>query len=85
MLCFIYKSLKKDQLYVYINTKDDFSKIPENLFNSLGELKFVMELELTPQQKLARIEPEKVIASLDEKGFFIQMPPVILSPSQTQH
>jgi uncharacterized protein len=75
MQCFIYKSLKKEYLYLYINKKDDFSKIPEALFNSFGNLEFVMDLELTPERKLAQEDAAKVMQSLNDKGFFVQMPP----------
>ncbi|MDD5578654.1 MAG: YcgL domain-containing protein [Methylobacter sp.] len=80
MQCFIYKSQKQDYLYLYIDKKDDFSSVPALLFNSLGRLEFVMELELSPERKLAREDPEKVIQGLKEKGFFVQMPPSKLSP-----
>lgn len=77
MLCFIYKSLKKDALYLYLDKKDDFSAIPDALFKSLGSLQFVMELQLSPERKLAREDVNKVIASIEGKGFFIQMPPLM--------
>lgn len=79
MQCFIYKSLKKDELYLYLDKKDDFSALPADLFTSLGRLQFVMELELTPERKLARENAEKVIASLRAKGFFVQLPPTRLA------
>ncbi len=75
MLCFIYKSLKKDQLYLYLDKKEDFSKVPEALFNSLGRLEFVMDLELTPERKLAKEDAGKVLDSLNTQGFFVQLPP----------
>ncbi|QPK62783.1 YcgL domain-containing protein [Methylomonas sp. LL1] len=78
MQCFIYKSLKKDQLYLYLDKKDDFSSLPPDLFQSLGRLEFVMELQLSPQRKLAREDAVKVIAGLESKGFYIQMPPVMV-------
>lgn len=78
MLCFIYKSLKKENLYLYVDKKDDFSKVPEALFNSLGKMEFVMDLELTPERKLAKEDAEKVIESLAAKGFFVQLPPINL-------
>jgi len=37
-----------------------------------------MELEITSERKLAREDSAKVLASLQEKGFFVQMPPVII-------
>ncbi len=78
MLCFIYKSLKKEQLYLYVDKKDDFSKVPEALFNSFGKMEFVMDLELTPERKLAKEDAGKVLDSLKEKGFFVQLPPINL-------
>ena len=78
MQCFIYKSLKKEELYLYLDKKDDFSDIPEPLFNSLGRIEFVMELEITPERKLAREDANKVLSSLQDKGFFVQMPPTII-------
>jgi uncharacterized protein YcgL (UPF0745 family) len=77
MQCFIYKSLKKDQLYIYLQDKDDFSAVPEDLFKSLGRLQFVMELQLTPERKLAKEDVNKVMRQLENKGFYIQMPPLM--------
>ncbi|MCF6203208.1 MAG: YcgL domain-containing protein [Methylococcaceae bacterium] len=78
MQCFIYKSLKKSELYLYVENKDDFSKIPESLLNSFGRLEYVMDLELIADLKLAREDVNKVLASLKEKGFFVQIPPTII-------
>ena len=75
MHCFIYKSLKKDYLYLYIVKKDDFSRVPDALVNSLGKMEFVMDLKLSPERKLAREDVGKVIESLKEQGFFVQLPP----------
>lgn len=78
MHCFIYKSLKKNELYLYLDKKDDFSAVPEALFKSFGRLEFVMELQLSAERKLARENSENVIASLQSKGFFVQLPPTLL-------
>ncbi len=78
MQCFIYKSSKKDALYLYIDKKDDFSNIPETLLKSFGNIEFVMDLELSPERKLARESAHKVLSSLQSKGFFVQMPPTII-------
>ncbi len=79
MQCFIYKSLKKDELYLYLDKRDDFSAVPEVLLQSFGRMAFVMELQLTPQRKLAREDAGKIIASIQSKGFFVQMPPTVIS------
>lgn len=83
MQCFIYKSLKKEELYIYIDKQDDFSAVPEALLQNMGKLLFVMELELSPERKLAREDASKVIQHIKEKGFFIQMPPTVMPLSPT--
>ena len=80
MQCYIYKSLKKADLYVYLDRKDDFSRLPEACFKLMGNLEYVMNLELTSERKLARENTDKVLKNLHEKGFFIQMPPMNLEP-----
>lgn len=85
MLCFVYKSLKKEELYLYLDKKDDFSALPEALLQSVGKLEFVMELELTQERKLAREKSEKVLMSLQEKGFFVQLPPTVVPANQKIH
>jgi len=84
MQSYIYKSLKKDELYLYLVKKDDFSDIPAPLLNSFGKIEFVMELDITPDRKLAREDTVKVLNSLQEKGFFVQVPPTILPNALVQ-
>lgn len=76
MKTYIYKSTKKEELYLYIVTKDDFSEVPQELYNSMGkEPVFVMELELSPERPLAREDVSMVIRNLETQGFHVQMPP----------
>ena len=75
MKCFIYKSSKKAQLYLYLPEKDNFEAMPPILMETMGNAEFVMELELTPERKLARARADEVIAGLQENGFYLQMPP----------
>ncbi|PKM43482.1 MAG: hypothetical protein CVV05_14870 [Gammaproteobacteria bacterium HGW-Gammaproteobacteria-1] len=75
MKCYIYKSSKKEQLYLYLPKQDDFAEVPAILMETMGTAAFVMELELTPERKLARADSAEVIAGLQEKGFYLQMPP----------
>ena len=75
MQCFIYKSNKKDGLYLYIAKQDDFSEIPEAILKSIGSPEFVMQLDLTPERVLAREKASDVLKGIADNGFFIQMPP----------
>ena len=81
MQCSIYKSSKKDEMYLYIarlkedDNQDPLQVIPEALRQAFGRATFVMHLELSEQRKLARVNVLHVMDSIETKGFFIQMPP----------
>lgn len=74
MLCSIYKSTKKEGAYLYISKKDDFSSVPEPLMTMFGKPVFVMVIKMDGR-KLAQVDIEKVKVSLEEDGFFLQLPP----------
>ena len=80
MNTYIYKSSKRDELYLYITKKDDFSSVPQSLYDSMGkEPTFVMEVDLTSTRKLARENIETVILNLESQGYHVQIPPAISS------
>lgn len=76
MKTYIYKSRKKDEMYLYLAVQDDFSDVPEALLASLGDPPiYIMELELNEDRKLAREDVKKVLQNLHTQGFHLQMPP----------
>ena len=72
--CAVYKSLKKDETYVFITTATSLSDLPNDLLKVIGEVELVMTLNLTPEKKMARGTAEVVIKSIEEQGFYLQMP-----------
>ena len=75
MLCVIYRSSKRDQTYLYVEKKDDFSRVPEDLMKSFGTPQLAMVLSLEGREKLASADIEKVKEALKEEGFYLQVPP----------
>lgn len=75
MFCVIYRSSKRDQTYLYVEKKDDFSRVPEALMNSFGPPKLVMLLPLDGSKKLVSADIDNVKQSLKEQGFYLQLPP----------
>ncbi len=73
--CYIYRSKRKDELYLFLAKEEDFECIPEGILKSLGQLEKAMELDLTPESKLARSDAAEVLKNLKEHGFHIQLPP----------
>jgi hypothetical protein len=75
MLSFVYRSQRKAETYLYLAQQDDGAKLPEAVRKMLGELIFVMPLELHASRKLAREDIAVVLANLRDSGFHIQFPP----------
>ena len=73
--CWVYRSLRQQEMYLYLAAEDAFDKVPAALLARFGEPILVIELELSPQRKLARADVNQVIADLRERGFHLQMPP----------
>ncbi len=75
ILCSIFKSVKKDGMYLYVPRKEQFTKVPPVLLETYGRPAHVMDMLLQPGKKLANAEIDKVMAEIREKGFYLQMPP----------
>lgn len=74
MECAVYKSLKKDETYVFIPTSTPLSDLPDELMKILGQAEMVMTLKLTPEKKMAIGTAATVMKSIDQQGFHLQMP-----------
>ena len=77
----IYRSPKKEGMYLYVEKSEGLERVPEALLKQFGEAELAMTLLLTPERKLARAEAPKVLAAITEQGFFLQMPP---SPAEAR-
>ncbi len=75
MLCAIYKSSKKEQTYLFVKTRDDFSAVPETLMATFGTPTLVTLVNLATKDKLGFADLAKVSASLTEQGYYLQLPP----------
>lgn len=75
MLVSVYKSTKKQDTYLYIAKRDDFSSVPKALMESFGPAKFVMVFAAQKRQKLGTVDLHKMVAELKEKGYYLQLPP----------
>lgn len=75
MFCVIYRSSRRDQTYLYVEKKDDFSKVPEDLLKSFGTPQLAMMLTLDGKKKLANASLDSVRQALVEQGYYLQLPP----------
>jgi uncharacterized protein YcgL (UPF0745 family) len=73
--CTIFRSDKKAETYLYLADELDFTDLPAALQESFGVPALVMKLELSGKKRLARVDVEKVMKSLSEQGYYLQLPP----------
>ena len=74
MQCFVYRSSKKDGLYVYLADEDGLEKLPEPVQKQLGEPEFAMAIDLSKRTSLGHEDISEVRKNLENQGFHIQMP-----------
>lgn len=75
MLVSVYKSSKKDEMYLYVQKAEGLGKVPASLLQLFGTPRHVMDLPLKPGRDLAQVTEAKLREELVEKGFYLQMPP----------
>ncbi len=75
MKCSVFRSSLKDFTYIYILEGQDFEDLPIELTQIFGDPELVMNLELTPERKLAYEDINQVMQNLSDQGFHLQMPP----------
>ncbi|MCZ6804342.1 MAG: YcgL domain-containing protein [Proteobacteria bacterium] len=80
MNCKIYRCSKRDEMYLYIHESKTTDDLPEELIKTVKQLTHVMDLELTPDRKLARENVVLVMKNLEENGYHLQMPVDPLKP-----
>jgi uncharacterized protein YcgL (UPF0745 family) len=73
--CWVYRSSKKDEMYLYLGYEGDFDSVPSELLKRFGTPQLVMSLELHSGRGLAREDVLKVMANLRERGYHLQLPP----------
>ncbi len=75
MLCSIYKTNKKEGMYLFISRREDFSQVPETLLSMFGQPKLVVTMNLIATRTLQFADTKKVLENLTTTGFYLQMPP----------
>src|SRR5690606_21571780 len=74
-LCSIYKSPRRNEMYLYVERSEALTRVPEALLAAFGPPQHAFDLVLTPERKLAREDIATVLANLEKQGYHLQMPP----------
>jgi uncharacterized protein len=74
-ICKVFRCSKKQEMYLYVDSQEELSRVPEALLTQLGSLSLVMTMLIREDKNLARAEAAKVLAEIEDKGFYLQLPP----------
>lgn len=75
LLCTVYRSPKREGMYLYVRKDADLAELPEALRKVFGTPALAMNLLLHAGRPLARVPVETVMTAIREQGFYLQMPP----------
>lgn len=75
LLVSVYKSPKQDEMFLYVPKATGLGQVPPELLAMFGAPAHVMDIPLKPGRELARVSQERLRGELQEKGFYLQMPP----------
>jgi uncharacterized protein YcgL (UPF0745 family) len=75
MLCQVFRSPKRSEMYLYVERREGLARVPEALLSRFGEPAPVMLVNLDGSRKLARVDADRVVEQIREQGYFLQMPP----------
>lgn len=75
IMCSVYRSPKKDGMYIYVPKLEPFENVPETLLQTFGIPGHVMDLLLTSERTLARVDVKQVMQGIQKNGYYLQMPP----------
>jgi len=75
LLCSVFRSPKREGMYLYVRRDQDLRELPEALMKVFGTPAHSMDLLLSADKKLARVDAAKVMEQIREQGFYLQMPP----------
>ncbi len=75
MKCTIYRVGSQDGTYVYLREGLALTALPPELQKRASRMQRVMDLELGPQRKLARVDVVQVLEGLEKRGWYLQLPP----------
>lgn len=72
---------RKADTYLFVAADKDVQELPEALLTLLGELRDVLEIDLTEERQLVRCPGAEVLASIEDIGYYLQMPPAEFTKS----
>ena len=79
-LVFVYKSLKKNNMFLYLARKDAFADVPSGLLDAFGAPKFVLMFALSKKRTLVKVTHEEL-----SRASLLKTPQEVLAVFEQPH
>lgn len=80
VLCDVYRSPRREGMYLYVPRAQGLSEVPAALLQRFGEPALALSLMLAAERRLARADTREVLHALQHQGWYLQMPPAAPVP-----
>jgi uncharacterized protein YcgL (UPF0745 family) len=74
----VFRSRRVADMYLYVDREVGLERVPQALMQRFGKAEIAMELELDAKRRLARADASAVLRSIEEVGYYLQLPPLPL-------
>ncbi|MEM9758991.1 MAG: YcgL domain-containing protein [Pseudomonadota bacterium] len=74
-LCEVFRSPRREGLYLYVKREDGLDRVPPALLDHFGQPESALVFRLTTERRLARANAAEVLDALESPGYYLQMPP----------
>jgi uncharacterized protein YcgL (UPF0745 family) len=74
MFVTIYKSPKREGMYLYVKKEQGINNIPEDLAELFGTPVLVTHMRVEQDKKFAKVKAADLLEAIKKKGFYLQIP-----------
>ncbi len=71
MLCSVYRSVKKEGIFLYIRSGYSVTELPQDLKDLVGQTYHVLNLDLSKVTRLQQVDPKELEQRLQDEGYFL--------------
>jgi uncharacterized protein YcgL (UPF0745 family) len=74
-ICAVYRARRNADTYLFVDHHEGLARVPPELLDTMGGTERVMTLALEPTRRLARADAAEVLAAIESRGWYLQLPP----------
>ncbi|GAB5414077.1 MAG: YcgL domain-containing protein [Congregibacter sp.] len=74
-ICEVFRSPRREGMYLYVDRSEGLARVPDAMLSGFGEPQSVMVLVIDENKRLARAKAPDVLTDIEQRGFYLQMPP----------